>query len=97
MDVHDRELTLLRQGIENLRDRIDGVKVALLDALDKHTVREEMSLDQHVVKSDELFAAHQALSAKVDGLKAWIIALGLGAGAVVVALQLLERLGVFHR
>ncbi len=40
MEVHDRELTMLRQGLDGLRDRIDGVKGAMLGALEAHTTDE---------------------------------------------------------
>ena len=88
MQVHDRELTLLRQGLDGLRDRIDGVKSALLDALESHTRTEE-------AKFTEISAHHADMSAKLDSIRNWVLAVGLGAAAMFAVFEFLVRAGIF--
>jgi hypothetical protein len=87
MEVHDRELTLLRQGLDGLRDRIDLAKDAMLNALEEHTADE-------IKRFQEISDTGGELRAKLDGLKNWILALFIGAGAVFAVLEFLVRSGM---
>ncbi len=87
MEVHDRELTMLRQGLDGLRDRIDGVKGAMLGALEAHTTDE-------IKRFQEISDTGSELRAKLDGLRNWILALFIGAGAVFAILEFLVRSGM---
>jgi hypothetical protein len=87
MEVHDRELALLRHGLDGLRDRIDGVKDAMLTALEEHTVDE-------IKRFNEISDTGAELRVKLDGLKSWILALFIGAGAVFAILEFLVRSGM---
>jgi len=89
MEVNERELTLLRQGLDSLRDRIDATKSALLDALDRHTTDE-------VGRYEQLAAAGATTNAKLDGLKNWVLAVGLGIAGVLSVLEVMARLGLLR-
>ena len=89
MEVHDRELGLLRQGLDGLRDRIDSVKSALVDVLEEHTRNED-------AKFAEIAAHHAAMSSKLDGVRNWILAIGVGAAAVFAVFELLAKLGILR-
>jgi hypothetical protein len=89
MEVNERELGLLRQGLDSLRDRIDATKSAMLGALERHTTEE-------VARYEQLTAAGAALGAKVDALKNWVLAVGLGIAGVLSVLEVMARLGLLR-
>ena len=89
MEVHDRELGLLRQGLDGLRDRIDGVRIALLDALEEHTRTEEARLS-------EITSHHVAMAAKIDSVRNWVVAIGIGAAGVFAVFELMVKLGLLR-
>ena len=89
MEVHDRELGLLRQGLDGLRDRIDGVRIALLDALEEHTRTEEARLS-------EMTNHHVAMAAKIDSVRNWVVAIGIGAAGVFAVFELMVKLGLLR-
>jgi signal transduction protein with GAF and PtsI domain len=103
LEGHEKELALLRQSLESLRDRVDSVKSDVLAGVDRNhaeiieTFRTHDDIDHE--KDDEIsrkvskVADAQALCAeRLAGLKAWIIGIGLGASAIVIALQFLQKL-----
>lgn len=87
LEVHDRELTMLRQGLDGLRDRIDSARQAMLDALESHTTDE-------IKRFQEISDNGAAMNAKLDALKNWILAIGIGAAAVFAILEFLVRSGM---
>lgn len=89
LDVHDRELGLLRAGLDALRDRIDSAKAAMLDALDGHSEIERKRIDS-------LHDVSASVESKVDALRGWVIALGLGAGGVFAAFELMAKIGILR-
>jgi hypothetical protein len=87
METQDRELTLLRAGLDNLRDRIDSIKTAMLEALDAHTIDE-------IKRFEEITVTGISLTQKMDGLRNWIIAVALGAGGVLMVVEIMSGLGL---
>lgn len=107
MDVHDRELTTLRLGLEQLRDRIDHTRDTVVAAISEHAKASMKMFDEHQkidLQRDKdiserlglVQVQHADLMQQIVGLKAWVKAIALGAGLVVAALGLLVKLGVFH-
>ncbi len=97
LDVHDRELSLLRQGLDSLRDRIDQTREAVLDAISTHAANEVGKHDAVDKRISCLAEAAAETKEQIRSVKAWIVGIGLGAGSVIAALTLLEKFGVFHR
>ena len=89
MEVHDRELTMLRQGLDGLRDRIDGTREAMLDALSAHTTDE-------IKRFEEIASTGSTLKERIEGLQNRMLALFIGAGAVLAIIEVLAKLGVIH-
>lgn len=89
MEVHERELTILRQGLEGLRDRIDGTREAMLDALNVHATDE-------IRRFEEISSTGATLKERIEGLQNRMIALFVGAGAVFAIIEGLAKLGIIH-
>jgi hypothetical protein len=89
MEVHERELTMLRQGLDGLRDRIDLAKDAMLNALEAHTV-DEIHRYESITKTGE------DVRVKVEGLRNWIIAVGIGAASVFGVFEFMARVGMIR-
>jgi hypothetical protein len=89
MEVHDRELTMLRQGIDGLRDRIDGTREAMLNALNEHTADE-------IKRFEDISATGATLKERIEGLQNRMVALFIGAGAVFAIFEMLQKFGIVH-
>lgn len=89
MEVHERELTVLRQGLEGLRDRIDGTREAMLDALSDHTTDE-------IKRFEDIANTGATLKERIEGLQNRMIALFIGAGAVLAIIEVLAKLGILQ-
>ena len=89
MEVHDRELTMLRQGLDGLRDRIDGTREAMLSALSDHTTDE-------IKRFEEIANTGAMLKERIEGLQNRMLALFIGAGAVLAIIEVLAKLGIIH-
>ena len=89
MEVHDRELTMLRQGLDGLRDRIDGTREAMLNALSDHTTDE-------IKRFEEIANTGAMLKERIEGLQNRMLALFIGAGAVLAIIEVLAKLGIIH-
>lgn len=103
LEGHEKELVLLRQSLERLGDRVDAVRTDVLASVERNHAEIIESIRAHDVldheKDDEIsrkvskVADAQALCAeRLAGLKAWIIGISLGASAIVLALQFLQKL-----
>lgn len=89
MEVHDRELTMLRQGLDGLRDRIDGTREAMLSALSDHTTDE-------IKRFEDIANTGATLKERIEGLQNRMLALFIGAGAVLAIIEILAKLGIIH-
>lgn len=89
MQVHDRELGLLRQGLDSLRDRIDGVRESVLVALDTHTADE-------IGRFESLQIGMETNRGKLDALKGWMIGIGVGLGGLFAVFEFLARVGLLR-
>lgn len=80
MEVHDRELSLLRQGLESLRGRIDEARNAMIAALEVHAADE-------MKRYETISTCVNQLNSKMN----WIIGVGVGLGVFMAILELLIR------
>jgi len=89
MQVHDRELSLLRAGLDGLRDRVDGAKDAMLRALETHTI-DEIARYQNITEGIE------GNKSKLDSLRNWMVGIGIGAGTIFGIFEFMARIGALR-
>jgi predicted nucleic acid-binding Zn-ribbon protein len=103
LEGHEKEITLLRQGLDSLRDKMDVMRRDVLASIDKNHQEMLDAFKSHEVvdfdKDDEisrkvskLADAQQICAERLAGLKAWVVGIGVGAALIVAGVQFFYRL-----
>jgi hypothetical protein len=59
----------------------------MLDALDVH-------MDKEIERYEEMSVNVASLTQKIDALKGWVLAIGMGAAGVFAVFEILAKIGV---
>lgn len=81
LDVNEREITLLRQGLDSLRESINVTKDAIIETFRAH--------------EEEQWVRYNRVEMSIQSLRNWIIGVTLGAGAIWAILEFLIKSGIF--
>ena len=81
LDVNEREITLLRQGLDGLRDSITATKETILDTFAEHEEGE--------------WKRYATMESSIQNLRNWIVGITMGAAAVWALLEFLIKSGIF--
>ena len=81
LDVNEREITLLRQGLNSLRESISATKDTIINKFQQH--------------EEEEWERYSRVESSVQSLRNWIIGITTGAGALWLILEFLVKSGIF--
>lgn len=89
LEVSEREITLLRHSIDALRIKIEDTREAIISAFNAHTADE-------LTRYDRLLKASNGTDSKVTALRNWVLAIGIGMGAIIAIFDLFAKLGMIQ-
>ncbi len=103
IEAHAREINMLRQSLDGLRDRVDGVRTTLLASMEKahaelidamrHHSEQDMAKDDEISRKVSKVGEAQALCAeRLASLRSWIVGIGIGAGLLIAGIQLFYKI-----